>query len=127
MNKIAIVTDSSCDIPKEMMEEHQIHMLPLKIIYKDQEYRDRVEISPEEIYKRFSEEVPTSSLPSPEDTHILLEKLASEGYTHVIGIFISSGLSGTYNMVRTVASDMENLTIELIDSNHYLWDWDSLP
>ncbi len=76
MNKIAIVTDSSCDIPKEMMEEHQIHMLPLKIIYKDQEYRDRVEISPEEIYKRFSEEVPTSSLPSPEDTHILLEKIS---------------------------------------------------
>lgn len=116
MNKIAIVTDSSCDIPKEMMEEHQIHMLPLKIIYKDQEYRDRVEISPEEIYERFSEEVPTSSLPSPEDAHNLLEKLASEGFTHVIGIFISSGLSGTYNMVRTVASDIENLTIELIDS-----------
>jgi len=116
VNKIAIVTDSSCDIPKEMMEEHQIHMLPLKIIYKDQEYRDRVEISPEEIYERFSEEVPTSSLPSPEDAHNLLEKLASEGFTHVIGIFISSGLSGTYNMVRTVASDIENLTIELIDS-----------
>ena len=95
MSKIAIVTDSSCDIPKALMAQYNIHMLPLRIIYKDKEYRDRVEISPEEIYERFAEEIPTSSLPSPEDADKLIRKLIDEGYTHILGIFISSGLSGT--------------------------------
>lgn len=116
MKKIAIVTDSSCDIPQNLMDQYKIHMLPLKIIYKDAEYRDRVEISPEEIYKRFSEEIPTSSLPSPEDALKLLNKLVDDGYTHIIGIFISSGLSGTFNMVRNIVPEVEGAVIELIDS-----------
>lgn len=116
MDKIAIVTDSSCDIPKKIMEQHNIKMLALRIIYKNEEFRDRIEISPEEIYERFSEEIPTSSLPSPEDALNMFEGLIAEGYTHIIGIFISSGLSGTFNMVRNVIANVEGANIELIDS-----------
>lgn len=118
MNKIAIVTDSSCDLPQELISSLGIHLLPLRIIYKDREYRDRVEITPEEIYARFSEEIPKSSLPSPEDAVKLFSGLIEQGYTHIIGIFISSGLSGTFNMVRSVTEDMKQAVIELVDSKN---------
>lgn len=116
MQKIAVIADSSCDLPKEWIKQHNIHTLPLRIIYKDKEFRDRVEITPEEIYERFHEEIPTSSLPLPEDAQKLLEKLIAEGYTHILAVTISSGLSGTYNMLRNVVSDIEGPVIELIDS-----------
>lgn len=116
MEKIAIITDSSCDLTDQFLEEHHVGMLPLKIIYKEKEYRDRVEISCQEIYDRLSTEVPTTSLPSPSDVESMLNRLADEGFTHIIGVFISSGLSGTFNMVRQVADDFKRSTIELIDS-----------
>lgn len=48
MPKIAIVTDSSCDLSDEMVQKYDIKLLPLRIIYDHAEYRDRLEISPEE-------------------------------------------------------------------------------
>lgn len=118
MNKIAIVTDSTSDLPPALSKSMGIHVLPLRIIYKDHEYRDRIEITPEEIYARFSEEIPKSSLPSPEDTLELFNGLIAQGYTHIIGIFISSGLSGTYNMIRSVTEELKGAVIELIDSKN---------
>lgn len=118
MNKTAIVTDSSSDLPEELIQSLGIHVIPLRIIYKDREYRDRSEITPEEIYERFAEEIPKSSLPSPEDTLNMFTRLISEGYTHIIGIFISSGLSGTFNMVRSVTEDLQGAVIELVDSKN---------
>lgn len=118
MNKIAIVTDSACDLPRNIIDSMGIHVIPLRIIYKDREYRDRFEISPEEIYERFSIEIPKSSLPSPEDALAKFNELIEKGYTHIIGIFISSGLSGTFNMVRSVTEDMKQVVIELVDSKN---------
>lgn len=118
MNKIAIVTDSTSDLPEELIKSKGIHVIPLRIIYKDREYRDRVEITPEQIYERFSDEVPKSSLPSPEDVLTLFTGLIEQGYTHIIGIFISSGLSGTFNMIRSVTEDIKQVVIELVDSKN---------
>lgn len=118
MNKVAIVTDSSSDLPEELIQSLGIHVIPLRIIYRDKEYRDRVEITPEELYERFSEEIPKSSLPSPEDTLSTFNGLIEQGYTHIIGIFISSGLSGTFNMVRSVTEDLKTAVIELVDSKN---------
>jgi len=114
--KIALLTDSTCDIPKEILKEKNIQSLPLKIIYKDEEYTDRVDIQPEEIYNSFSEEIPTTSMPSPNDAQKILLNLKEKGFTHVIAIHISSGLSGTYNMVRMIAQQVEDITVEVIDS-----------
>jgi DegV family protein with EDD domain len=114
--KIALLTDSTSDIPREVLEEKNIHSLPLKIIYKDEEYTDRVDIQPEEIYNRFAEEIPTTSMPSPSDVQKKLLELKEKGITHVIAIHISSGLSGTYNMVRMIAQQVEGITVEVIDS-----------
>lgn len=116
LNKIAIVTDSSCDLPDDIIKKYDIRFLSLRIIYSDAEYRDRIEISPEEIYDRFEIEIPKSSLPSPDDAIKLFKELEEEGYTHVLVVTISSGLSGTNNMLKIIASEFENMTIEVIDS-----------
>ncbi|MBS4539514.1 DegV family protein [Clostridium sp. D2Q-11] len=116
MSKIALVTDSTCDLPQEIIKRYDIKILPLKVIYSNAEYKDRVDITPEEIYSRFDEEIPKTSLPSLGECIDLFNKLESEGYTHLIVTTISSGLSGTINMIRNAKSAIENLVIEIIDS-----------
>lgn len=117
MPKIAIVSDSTSDLLDEMVEKYDIKILPLRVVYSDkEEYRDRVEITPEDIYARFDKNIPSTSLPSPEDTMSLFKKLEEEGYTHVIVTTISTGLSGTLNMIRNVAEDFKSMVFEIIDS-----------
>lgn len=116
MAKIAIVSDSTSDLTEETIKKYNIRILPLRVIYKDGEYRDRVDITPEEIYSRFKDEIPTTSLPSPQDSMMLFDQLKQEGYTHVIVVTISSGISGTINMIRNIADSYEGLIFEIIDS-----------
>lgn len=117
MTKIAIVSDSTSDLTEEIVREYDIKILPLRVVYSDtEEYRDRTEITPEDIYKRFDKDIPSTSLPSPEDTMELFKKLEQEGYTHVIVATISTGLSGTLNMIRNVAEDFKSMVFEIIDS-----------
>ncbi|MDR0898583.1 MAG: DegV family protein [Oscillospiraceae bacterium] len=114
--KIAMITDSACDIPDELLARYGIHYVPLRLIYRDGEVRDRVEISPEEVYAIMSESLPKTSLPLPEDVTSLYDRLADEGYTDAIHICISSGLSGTYNMVNMLAKEYTRLNIRVVDT-----------
>lgn len=114
--KVAIVTDSTCDLDIDILRKYHIRVLPLKVIYQNEEYIDRVEITPQQVYDRMSQEIPTTSLPSPAQILELFNLLLQEGYTHIISIHISSGLSGTFNAVSTMARDFRDLTIEVIDS-----------
>ena len=114
--KVAIVTDSTCDLNNEIIQEYDIKVLPLKVIYPDREYLDRIEITPQEIYDKMPAEIPTTSLPSPAAVMELYKKLQDEGYTHIISIHISSGLSGTFNTVYSVAKEFKNMVIEVLDS-----------
>lgn len=116
MNKIALVTDSTSDLNQEEIKKYNIHVLPLKIVYKDREYNDRVDITPDEVYRNMSVEVPTTSLPTMDDINQLFKKLKEEGYTHIIAITISTGLSGTYNSVRLVSENYPELKFEIFDS-----------
>ena len=63
--KTAIITDSSCDLSDEQLAEHGIHMVPLRIVCQDAEYRDRVELSQEALYEILKTELPKTSLPLP--------------------------------------------------------------
>lgn len=114
--KLAIVTDSTCDLGREYLEQHNIYVLPLKIIYGEKQYYDGVDITPEEICSRFPDEIPTTSMPGPGEVEELFQKLKSKGYDHVICLHISSGLSGTFDVVKMVAKDFPGLNIEVIDS-----------
>ena len=116
MQKIALITDSACDLDLNTLKENNINLLPLRIIYSNGDYRDRLEISPQEVYDNLEKEVPKTSLPSAQETEETLNKLEEEGYTHVICISISSGLSGSFNAIRLALEDHPKLTSFVYDS-----------
>lgn len=121
MEKIALITDSTSDITDSIIKEHNVSVLPFRIIYKDREYLDGINITPEEVYESLETEVPTSSLPSLQSMHDLYEKLQSEGYTHVVAIMLSSGLSGICNALRLVSEDYPKLESFIYDSKTISW------
>lgn len=116
MQKIALITDSACDLDLNTLKENNINLLPLRIIYSNGDYRDRIDISPQEVYDKLEKEVPKTSLPSAQETEDILNKLEQEGYTHVICISISSGLSGSFNALRLALEDHPKLTSFVYDS-----------
>lgn len=118
MEKIALITDTGGDLSIQQLKENNIFLTPYRIIYKDKEYKDVLEISPREIYSRLEEELPMSSLPNLEDVDNLLTLLEEDGYTHVIIITISSNLSGTFNALRLACEDHPKLTSFVYDSKY---------
>ncbi|MBU3126185.1 DegV family protein [Clostridium tagluense] len=116
MSKIALITDSTSDVDREMIERYDLKVLPLRIIYKDREYIDRVTITPKEVYDNFIYEIPSTSLPSMQDMEDMYVKLEEEGYTHAIAVIISAGLSGTYNTLRLVSENHPSIETCVFDS-----------
>lgn len=116
MQKIALITDSACDLTLDVLKKNNVNLLPLRIIYSNGDYRDRLDISPQEVYDNLEKEVPKTSLPSAQETEETLNKLEEEGYTHVIAISISSGLSGSFNALRLALENHPKLTSYVYDS-----------
>ncbi|NLM45054.1 MAG: DegV family protein [Clostridiales bacterium] len=115
-NKIALITDSSCDLPSEILSKYSIFTLPLRVIYGNKEYRDGIDITPQEIYSRMPDEIPKTSMASPSDCASLLQNLQNKGIKNILSINISGGLSGTYDMVKMVSKDFPDLNVIAIDS-----------
>lgn len=116
--KVAFLVDSGSDVPSNILEKGNMKVIPLKIIYKDGEYTDKVDIQAEEIYDRLKEEVPKTSLPDGEAIKKMLLEIKEEGYDKVLAITISSGLSGTNNMVRLMAEEVEGLDVFVLDTKN---------
>lgn len=114
--KIALLTDSCSDLDPRVLKEHHIYTIPLRILCKDGEYRDGVDIRNTDIYERLKAgELPQTSLPSGEDIGKVFAQIAEDGYEAVIGIMLSSGLSGTYNLVRLIAQECR-MEVRIFDS-----------
>jgi len=116
--KIAILVDSGSDVPKDYRDRYKMYVAPLAIIYKDAEYRDGVDIQPEDVFARFSEEIPSTSLPSPATVDGLFKQIKADGYEQVVVVAISSGLSGTYEMLSTFGPSPEGLEVRYIDTKN---------
>ena len=116
--KIALLTDSCADISPRLAKEKGIFVVPLRILCRDGEYRDGVDITPDEVYCRLREgELPKTSLPSGEDIGSALEEIVKEGYEGVIAFMLSSGLSGTFNVARLIGEECEGkLEVAVFDS-----------
>lgn len=117
-NKIAILADSGSDVPETIREKFNVKMIPLKIIFKDGEYIDRKDITASEVYERMVDDLPKTSLPGGEQIKEVFDEIKTEGYEKVIVVTISSGLSGTNNMVRMVAREYEGLDIFVLDTKN---------
>ena len=116
--KIALLTDSCADIPPSQARENGIFIAPLRILCADGEYRDGVDITPQDVYERLRNgDLPKTSLPSGEDIDKALDEIVAEGYDSVIAFMLSSGLSGTFNMARLIAEECEGrLEVAVFDS-----------
>lgn len=115
-DKIALVTDTSCDLSEEQLQRYDIRTVSLRVTSSKGEFRDRLEISHDELYALLKEELPKTSLPLPEDVSTLYRQLQAEGCTRILHLSISAGLSGTYNMVRMLSEDFAPLPIDVVDS-----------
>ena len=115
MKKIALVTDSTADLTEEIIKENDIHVISLKVRFKDEEYFDS-EITSEEFYRRLAEEkeLPKTSQPSPEEFINLYRRLLKD-YQEIISVHLSSGLSGTLNAAHIAKSQLQE-KIHIIDS-----------
>ncbi|OPF52968.1 fatty acid-binding protein DegV [Clostridium baratii] len=116
MEKIAILTDSGSDLTLEELKENNVYLAPLNIIYSDGEFEDKIDITPNEVYASLEREIPKTSLPSTAKIEEILNKLEEEGYTHLIAITISSGLSGTANAIRLALEDHPKLKSFVYDT-----------
>ena len=114
--EIAIVTDSTSDLTPELMGDLNIYIIPLKIKIGEDYYKDGIELTKRDFWKRVTSEsiIPKTSQPSPAEFKEIYERLFKKGYKKIISIHISSKLSGTQQAAR-VAKGMvargENITI----------------
>src|SRR5664280_1087754 len=114
---IAIITDSSCDIPRDYIEQHHIFVMPLQVNMPDGQYYDGVDITPDEVYARMPKVIPSTSQPSPGYVQQVLERIKGEGYQEAIAVCMSSGLSGTYSVICMCAKEVEGLVVHAVDSH----------
>ncbi len=115
MSKIALVTDSTADLTKEMQKELNVHVIPLKLRFAEEEFKDG-EITPEQFYARLanSSVLPQTSQPSPDEFIRFYQRLLAE-YDEILSIHLSSGLSGTLNSAHLAKENLPG-KIHLVDS-----------
>lgn len=106
--KIAVVTDSTCYLPKEEIEKYNITVVPIPVIIDGKTYEEDVDISTEEFYDklRVSKELPSTSQPALGQMVDLYTKLGDEGYDAVISIHLASTISGFVNTLSTAVADL---------------------
>lgn len=115
--KIAIITDSTCDIPMELREKYGITVVPLTINWDGKSYLDGVDLSPEEFYARLGQNPvrPTTSQPAPSAFLDAYEKARQKGAEEIVVVTISSAMSGTLQSARTASAGF-NLPVHLVDA-----------
>ena len=114
---VRIVTDSTCDLPEEIVAEYGITVVPLYINFGDESYLDGVEISRAEFYERLPDcdPPPTTAIPGPHMFIQAYEKLAAAGATEILSIHISVSLSGAVNAAR-LAAEEASVPVTVLDS-----------
>jgi DegV family protein with EDD domain len=118
MSRIAIVTDSTSDIPVDLVKKNSITSVPLSVIFKDATYLDDgKEITIEDFYKKLktAEDLPTTTQPTPRD-FVETYKSLLQDHDSIISIHISKKMSGTINSAELAKQQMPDADINIFDS-----------
>ena len=109
--KIALVTDSTCDLPQEFIEKHQINVVPLSVHFGDTYYLDRVTLKPDRFYKMLpkASDYPSSAQPTFKEFSNKYNYLSTH-YDSVIGVHLSEAMSGTCSNSRKAAKTISNFS-----------------
>ncbi len=115
--RFAVVTDSTADLPDEWRTRYAIEVVPLKVIFGNETFRDRVDITDEQFFQRLAvaTKLPTTSAPSPGEFADVYRRLA-ESYEGCISIHLGAQLSATAESARVGAQSVEGFRVEVIDS-----------
>ena len=115
---IKIVTDSTCDLPQDLLQKFGIKLVPLYINFGDQGYLDGEELTRQEFYQRLPEcdPLPTTATPGVDAFKQVYEDLADSGASEILSIHISISLSATVAVARTAANETKKVPVTVLDS-----------
>lgn len=115
--KVAIVTDSTANLPVDVLKEHNIYVIPQILNWEGKSLLDQIDISTEEFYQRLpqSKDLPKTSQPAPGQFTEHFNTVA-EGAESIVAIFVSEFLSGTLQSAHLGAEAMGDYPIEIVDS-----------
>lgn len=115
--KVAIVTDSTANMPNELLQKYGIQVIPLTVNWAGESLLDGVDIQVDEFYQRLksASEMPTTSQPSVGQFTEFFQRVAEDAES-IVGIFISEALSGTMDSARAAVQELPSINIELVDS-----------
>nr|MBN1228561.1 DegV family protein [Anaerolineae bacterium] len=116
-HKTALVTDSTCNIPKRFVDQYDIVVVPLYVIWGDDTLQDGIDIDNHAFYERLQSDPvhPKTSQPTPKDFIDTFNQLKSDGFDEIVVIAISEKLSGTLESARQAAAFVDS-NIHLLDS-----------
>jgi len=118
MDNVVVLTDSTADIPSQIAEALGITVIPVTILFGQESFRDRIDITPEEIYRRLTSSSvhPTTSQPSAGDFMEVYRRL-SQSAQSIISIHVSSDLSGTVESAHAAKAQLNSsVPIHIVDS-----------
>lgn len=122
MEKIKIITDSTADLPPQIIEEYGIEVIPLSVNWEGETYRDGIDLELEEFYELLPkrQELPKTSQPNLGKFIEVYEKYVEQGY-NIISIHLSSKLSGTVGTAETARRIVSSEMITVFDSRIVSW------
>jgi DegV family protein with EDD domain len=119
MADIRVVTDSSCDLPQALADQHNIEIVPLTIRFGDEELVDRRDLTPKEFWAKCAATpvLPETAAPSPGAFEAAFRKAADEGCKGVVSINLSSDLSATFQSAQLAAQAVADvIPVRVVDS-----------
>ena len=116
--KLAVITDSSAFLQAEALRKEDLFVLDIPVNIDGQEYVEGVNLTAQEFYEKMASasELPKTSQPSIAKLDEILSSLKAKGYTHALGLFLSSGISGFYQNIQYMKDEYEGLTIAFPDT-----------
>ena len=116
--KLAVITDSSAFLQAETLRKEDLFMLDIPVNIDGQEYVEGVNLTAQEFYEKMASasELPKTSQPSIAKLDEILSSLKDKGYTHALGLFLSSGISGFYQNIQYMTDEYDGLTIAFPDT-----------
>lgn len=116
--KLAVITDSSAYLSAEALQREDLFVLDIPVNIDGEEYVEGINLTAEEFYQKMAQasELPKTSQPSIAKLDEILTSLKEQGYTHALGLFLSSGISGFYQNIQYMIEEYEGLTIAFPDT-----------
>ena len=116
--KLAVITDSSAYFEESYTQKENLFVLDIPVVIDGNTYIEGKNLTSEDFYKKMalSSELPKTSQPSIAELEETLSRLSQEGYTHVIGLFLSSGISGFFQNIQYLKEEFSDLEIAFPDS-----------